>query len=68
MQCLHRLPPHAPLLVCVRAAMALQSSLPEVEWSLWFRGQSSVDMRVCCVHGCVVRDREEGERCVYTFA
>ena len=47
----------------VRAAMALQSSLTEVEWSYCsFSGKSDIGVTVlaCCVHGCVVRDRGRG--------
>ena len=59
----------------VRAAMALQSSLTEVKWSLCsFRSKSDIGVTVLvccvwCVHGCVVRDRGKGGRdCVCKFA
>ena len=57
---LRRLPPQCSC-ASVRAAMALQSSLTEVEWSYCdFYGKSSVTRPVFCVwcvHGCVVRNR-----------
>ena len=52
----------------VRAAMALQTSLGEVKWSLCsFSSKSNIGVTVLaccvwCVHGCVVRDRGRGER------
>ena len=52
----------------VRAGMALQSSLTEVEWSNCnFYGKSDIGVTVLvfcvwCVHGCVVRDCGRGER------
>ena len=52
----------------VRAAMALQSSLTEVEWrDCSFRSKSDIGVTVLvccvwCVHGCVVRDRGRGGR------
>ena len=59
----------------VRAAMALQSSLTEVEWSSCsFSSKSDIGVTVLaccvwCVHGCVVRDRGRGGRdCVCASA
>ena len=51
----------------VRAGMALQSSLTEVEWSNCnYYGKSDIGVTACVlcvgVHGCVVRDCGRGER------
>ena len=63
---LHCLPPKC-YSASVQAAMALQSSLTEVEWSNcdFYDKSDSVAVLVCgvwCLHGCVVRDCRRGER------
>ena len=61
---LHRLPPQCSS-ASVQAAMALQSSLSEVEWSYSdFCGKSDIGVHDCIavLVCCVVRDRGRGAR------